>query len=118
MIKTMRLVTRQHLLPHECWMARTALQRQFNDPNETGKRLLPRYGPDGFALLMAAYANLIPGGFLALAGILAEIPAGFTGASRWLFGAVAVFVAATFLRSFQCARVARRFRRLRSSGRS
>jgi hypothetical protein len=99
------------VLPHERWVARTALQRQLNHPNETGKRLLPRYGPDGFALLMAAYANLLPGGFLIVAGIMAEIPESLTGVSRWLFGVGGVLVAVSFIRSFQCARVARRFRR-------
>jgi len=103
--------THPYLLPHEDWVARTALQRQLNHPNETGKRLLPRYGPDGFALLMAAYANLIPGGFLALAGIVLSIGDSLTVVSNWLLGAGMVLVAVALIRCFQCARVARRFRR-------
>jgi hypothetical protein len=100
---------RTHLLPHEGWLARTALQRQLNDSNETGKRLLPRYGADRFALLMAAYASRVPAGFLVLAGILGEVPDGLTKVSRWLLRVGFVFVAVGFVRYFQCARVARKF---------
>lgn len=66
-MKPMRLGSGQALLPHGRWIAGNALQRQLNQPNATGKRLLPRYGADGFALLMAVYANGIPGGFLVVA---------------------------------------------------
>ena len=116
MTKMMRLSTGQHLLPHEGWMAGTALRRQVNDPNDTGKRLLPRYGPNGFALLMAAYANSIPGGFLVVASIVAGSWHSLNGVSHWLLGAGLVFVAVGFCRCFQCVRVARRFRRLQPPG--
>jgi hypothetical protein len=116
MIKIMRLSSGQHLLLHEGWMADTALRRQLSDPNETGKRLLPRYGPDGFALLMAAYANGIPGGFFVVASIVAGSWHSLNGVSHWLLGAGLVLVAVGFIRCFQCVRVARRFRRLQPPG--
>jgi hypothetical protein len=66
-------VTSHRLLPHERWVAQLLLDRQRTREFTYVKSMEDSYGAAGSTLYAAALATQIPGGVLALAGLVLQI---------------------------------------------
>lgn len=73
---------RHHLLPHERWVAEHGYRRGRAPQGSDGWRMQQNHGPEGMALLLAACADVFPGGLVVLAGIVLMVVAAFCGHFR------------------------------------
>jgi hypothetical protein len=63
--------TRHRLLPHERWLADYGARRGPAPHGTQRWRMQQNYGPEGMALLGAAYANFLPGSLVGMTGLTA-----------------------------------------------
>jgi hypothetical protein len=59
------------MVGHEIWLARRAMSRGQAAHGTKRWRMQQNYGPEGMALLAAAYANFIPGWLVGNTGLTA-----------------------------------------------
>lgn len=103
-----------YFFPHERWSIKFFRQRQKDHQTAPVIRMQQNYGPEGVALMGAAYANMIPGTIIVIGEVFVSIiiRSVIFGVMPWNILLAAGFLAVAFgmTRALQSSRAGRIFR--------